>query len=121
MIRKKIDAILDKMSEAQLTRAYNLILYVYIQVSVTGSRHHSGFPFSFKDDLKALCLRTPKKNMRAAQTMKPGRKEPQKPITHNIPKKIITRPVFLFSLGSEDRPDCPKEEKSEEENEGEEE
>lgn len=30
MIRKKIDAILDKMSEAQLTRAYDFILYIYI-------------------------------------------------------------------------------------------
>ena len=30
MIRKKIDAILDKMSDTQLKRAYDFILYVYI-------------------------------------------------------------------------------------------
>lgn len=30
MIRKKIDALLDKMSEAQLTRAYEYLKFIYV-------------------------------------------------------------------------------------------
>ena len=30
MIREKIDAILDKMSEAQLTRAYEYLKFIYV-------------------------------------------------------------------------------------------